>query len=72
LPGYGKIIIWLWIYFFFFLNCGFILIFILIYILGMTTGHLPIKEITRDRKRLKKISINSSIAREVFDRQYRK
>jgi hypothetical protein len=52
----------------FFLNCRFILIFILIYILGMTTGHLPIEKITRDRKRLKKISINFSIAREVFNR----
>ena len=38
----------------------------------MTTGYLPTKEITRDRKRLKKISINSFIAREVFDRQHRK
>jgi hypothetical protein len=56
----------------FFLNCRFILIFILIYILGMTTGHLPIEKITRDRKRPKKISTNSSIAREVFDRQHRK
>jgi hypothetical protein len=38
----------------------------------MTTGHLPIEEITRDRKRSKKISTNSSIAREVFDGQHRK
>ena len=38
----------------------------------MTTGHLPIEEITRDRKRPKKTSTNSSIAREVFDRQHRK
>jgi hypothetical protein len=60
------------IFSFFFLNCGFILIFILIYILGINKGYLPIKEITRDRKRLKKISINSSIAREVFNKQYRK
>jgi hypothetical protein len=44
----------------FFLNCG-------IYILGITIGYLPIEEITRDRKRLKKTSINSFIAREVFD-----
>jgi hypothetical protein len=48
------------------------LIFILIYILGITIGHLPTEEITRNRKRLKKISINSSIAREVFDGQHRK
>jgi hypothetical protein len=38
----------------------------------MITGHLPTEEITRNRKRPKKISTNSSIAREVFDRQYRK
>jgi hypothetical protein len=38
----------------------------------MITGYLPIEEITRNRKRLKKISINSSIAREVFDGQHRK
>jgi hypothetical protein len=56
----------------FFLNCRFVLIFILIYILGMTIGHLLIEKITRDRKRLKKISTNSSIAREVFDGQHRK
>jgi hypothetical protein len=56
----------------FFLNCGFILIFVLIYILGITIGHLLIEEITRDRKRPKKIFINSSIAREVFNRQHRK
>jgi hypothetical protein len=52
----------------FFLNCRFILIFILIYILGITIGYLFIEKITRDRKRLKKISINFSIAREVFNR----
>jgi hypothetical protein len=38
----------------------------------MTIGYLLIEEITRNRKRLKKISINSFIAREVFDGQYRK
>jgi hypothetical protein len=38
----------------------------------MTTGHIPIEEITRNRKRPKKSSINSIIAREVFDGQYRK
>jgi hypothetical protein len=38
----------------------------------MTTEHLPTEEITRDRKRPKKISTNSSIARKIFNRQYRK
>jgi hypothetical protein len=38
----------------------------------MITGHVPIEEITRNRKRLKKTSINSTIAREVFDEEYRK
>jgi prolipoprotein diacylglyceryltransferase len=55
-------------FFLFFLNCRFILIFILIYILGITIGYLLIEKITRDRKRLKKISINSFITREVFNR----
>jgi hypothetical protein len=56
----------------FFLNYRFVLIFILIYILGMTIGYLFIEKITRNRKRLKKIFINSFIAREVFDKQHRK
>jgi hypothetical protein len=38
----------------------------------MIIGHLPTEKITRDRKRLKKTFINSSIAREVFDGQHRK
>jgi len=38
----------------------------------MTIGHLPIEEITQNRRRSKKTSINSSIAREVFNRQHRK
>jgi hypothetical protein len=38
----------------------------------MTTGHVSTEEITRNRKRLKKISINSIIAREIFDKEYRK
>jgi hypothetical protein len=38
----------------------------------MTTGHIPIKEITRNRKRPKKTSTNSTITREVFDGEYRK
>ena len=38
----------------------------------MTTEYLPIKEITRYRKRPKKTSTNSTIAREVFNEQYRK
>jgi hypothetical protein len=48
-------------------NCRFILIFVLIYILGIIIGYLPIEEITRDRKRLKKTFTNSFIAREVFN-----
>ena len=38
----------------------------------MTTGYLLIEKITRNRKRPKKTSINSFIAKEVFDGQYRK
>jgi hypothetical protein len=38
----------------------------------MTTGHVPIEEITRNRKRPKKTSINSTIIRKVFDEEYRK
>jgi hypothetical protein len=45
----------------------FLALYLTIYILGITTGHIPTKKITRNRKRLKKISINSTIAREVFD-----
>ena len=38
----------------------------------MTIGHVPINEITRNRKRPKKSSINSIITREVFDEECRK
>ena len=38
----------------------------------MTIGHVPTEEITRNRKRPKKTSINSTITREVFDGEYRK
>jgi hypothetical protein len=38
----------------------------------MTIRHLPTEEITRNRKRPKKTSTNSSIAREVFNGQHRK
>jgi hypothetical protein len=38
----------------------------------MTTGHVPTEEITRNRKRPKKTSTNSTIVREVFNGQYRK
>ena len=38
----------------------------------MTTGHIPTEKITRNRKRPKKTSTNSTIAREVFDGQHRK
>jgi hypothetical protein len=41
------------------------------YIIGMTTGHLPTEEITRNRKRPKKTSINFTIAKEAFNREYR-
>jgi hypothetical protein len=56
----------------FFLNCRFVLIFILIYILGIIIGYLPTEKITRNRKRPKKTSTNSSIVREIFNRQHRK
>ena len=38
----------------------------------MTIGHVPTKEITRNRKRPKKTSTNSTITREVFNGQHRK
>src|SRR5438046_4912866 len=38
----------------------------------MTIGHTTTEEITRNRKRPKKTSTNSTIAREIFDGQYRK
>jgi hypothetical protein len=38
----------------------------------MIIRHLPIEKITRYRKRPKKTSTNSIIAREVFNKQYRK
>jgi len=38
----------------------------------MTTGHLLTEKITRNRKRPKKTSINSFIAKKVFDGQHRK
>src|SRR5436190_23075599 len=38
----------------------------------MTTGHIPTEKITRNRKRPKKTSTNSTIAREVFNGQHRK
>ena len=38
----------------------------------MTTGYLPTEEITRYRKRPKKTSTNSIIAKEVFNKQYYK
>jgi hypothetical protein len=45
----------------------FLALYLTIYILGIITGYIPIKKITRNRKRLKKIFINSTIAREVFN-----
>jgi hypothetical protein len=50
----------------------FLVIYLIIYILGITTGYLPTEEITRYRKRLKKTFINSTIVREVFNGQPRK
>src|SRR5947207_15865067 len=50
----------------------FLVFYLTIYILGMTTGHIPTEKITRNRKRKKKTSTNSTIAREIFDGQYRK
>jgi hypothetical protein len=50
----------------------FLALYLTIYILGIITGHIPINKITRNRKRLKKTFINSTIAREVFNGQYRK
>jgi hypothetical protein len=38
----------------------------------MTIGHVSTEKITRNRKRLKKSFINSIIAREIFDKEYRK
>ena len=38
----------------------------------MTTGYIPTKEITRNRKRPKKTSTNSTITKEIFNGQYRK
>jgi hypothetical protein len=53
--------------FFSLLFSSFLAIYLIIYILGLTIGHLPLEEITRNRRRPKKTSINSTIAREVFD-----
>jgi hypothetical protein len=50
----------------------FFALYLTIYILGITTGHVPTEEITRNRKRLKKTSTNSTIVREVFNGQHRK
>ena len=38
----------------------------------MTIDYIPTEEITRNQKRPKKTSTNSTIVREVFDRQNRK
>ena len=38
----------------------------------MTTGHISTEEITRNRKRSKKTSTNSTIAKKIFNGQYRK
>ncbi len=51
----------------FFIFSRFLAVYLTIYILGITTGHIPTEEITRNRKRPKKISTNSIIIREVFN-----
>ena len=38
----------------------------------MTTDHISTKKITRNRKRPKKTSTNFIIAKEIFNKQYRK
>jgi prolipoprotein diacylglyceryltransferase len=53
------------LFFLFFLF--FLALYLTIYILGIIIGYISTEKITRNRKRLKKISINSTIAREVFD-----
>jgi predicted membrane protein len=50
----------------------FLALYLTIYILGMTTDYISTKKITRNRKRPKKTSINSTIVREVFNEQHRK
>jgi hypothetical protein len=50
----------------------FFALYLTIYILGIIIGHISTEKITRNRKRLKKTSTNSTIAREVFNGQYRK
>jgi hypothetical protein len=51
----------------FFIFSRFPALYLTIYILDMTTGHIPTEEITRNRKRPKKTSTNSTIVREVFN-----
>jgi hypothetical protein len=58
--------------FFIFIFFYFLFLYLIIYILGIIIGNTPIEEITRNRKRPKKTSTNSIIAREAFNRQYRK
>jgi hypothetical protein len=73
-----EVFAWLWqdnnlvmgIFFFFFLRIYYV--FLTNKILGITTGHVSTEEITRNRKRPKKTSTNSTIIREVFDGKYRK
>jgi hypothetical protein len=57
---------------FFFFSFFFLALYLIIYILGIIIDHIPTKKITRNRKRPKKIFINSTITREVFNGQYRK
>jgi hypothetical protein len=73
-----EVFAWLWqdnnlvisIFFFFFLRIY--CVFLTNKILRIITGHVPTEEITRNQKRPKKTSTNSTITREVFDGKYRK
>jgi prolipoprotein diacylglyceryltransferase len=53
--------------FFLFFSFFFLALYLIIYILGITIDYIPTKKITRNRKRLKKTSINSTITRKVFN-----
>jgi hypothetical protein len=66
---FTKMVVFFQVFYYFYY---FFSLYLIIYILGITTGHLPTEKITRYRKRPKKTSTNSIIAREVFNRQHRK
>jgi hypothetical protein len=62
---FTKMVVFFQVFYYFYY---FFSLYLIIYILGITTGHLPTEKITRYRKRPKKTSTNSIIAREVFNR----